>query len=96
MIHLCHSCQKNKPNTKTAIVNDVYYPHICRSCLGYEDISDGAASYARRRDYEDNAQDTIQPYDAAGNPRLEFLRLYPVQARRVYSKEVVEELKKKL
>ena len=93
---LCHSCLKNKPNTKTAIVNSVYYPHICSSCLGQDEISSNAASYARRRDYEDNAQDTIQPYDAGGNARVEFLRLYPVQARRVYSEEVIEELKKKL
>ena len=91
----CLSCRKNK-GTATAVVEGIYYRNICNSCLGREEISSNAASYARRRDYEDNAQDTIQPYDAGGNPRVEFLRLYPIQARRVYSKEVVEELKKKL
>lgn len=96
MTHKCHSCLKNKPNTKTAIVNSIYYPHICNSCLGQDEVSSNAASYDRRRGYEDNAQDTIQPYDAAGNPRLEFLRMYPIQARRVFGPKIVEELKKKL
>lgn len=96
MMHLCNSCLTEKPNTVTAVVNGMYYPRVCHKCLGKDETSSNAAGYDRRRGYEDNAQDTVQPYDAAGNARLEFLRLYPVQARRVFSREVVEELKKKL
>ncbi len=93
---LCQSCQIEKPNTKTALVDGVYYKAVCAACLGTEEISSLVAAHNRHRDYEDNAQDTIQPYDAAGNGRSEFLRLYPVAAAKIYSPEVIEELKRKL
>lgn len=92
----CYSCHKEKPNMVTAMINSVYYPLICRQCLGADETSSLAAAHNRYRDYEDNAQDTIQPYDSAGNANPEFLRLYPVQAKRVYSAEVIESLKRKL
>lgn len=91
----CESCHQTKPNTTAAVVNGVYYRQVCQRCLGGTDISSGAASFNRRRDYEDNAQDTIQPYDSVG-PNVEFLRLYPDTARKVFKPEVIEQLKKKL
>jgi hypothetical protein len=73
-----------------------YYKIICLNCLGQSDndFSGGSASYERRRGYEDNAQYTIQPYDANGKPRVEFYRLYPEAALKVFGKEKVEELKR--
>lgn len=93
----CQSCGKLRP-AKIAIVNGKYYRHICDNCLGssIDDISGNAAGYERRRSYEDNAQDTIQPYDANGKPRLEFARLYPRAALKVFGASVVEELKRKI
>lgn len=95
---LCESCHKSRSQTKTAMVGGKYYKSICDSCLGQaeDDISGNAASYERRRGYEDNAQDTIQPYDANGKPRVEFLRLYPAAALKVYGAAVVAELKRKI
>jgi hypothetical protein len=91
----CDSCGKPKPNIVSAVVAGKYYRNVCQSCLGGTDIGSGAASYARRRDYEDNAQDTIQPYDAVGaNP--EFARLYPDTAKKIYKPEVLEQLKRKM
>lgn len=92
---ICDSCGKRKANTITAMVNGVYYPHVCRNCLGGDDTSSNAAGFDRRRQYEDNAQDTIQPYDAAG-PNPEFLRLYPDTAKKVFSPEIIKELKRKI
>lgn len=92
---LCESCQQDKPHTVAAMVGGRYYRHICQKCLGTEDVTSSSAGYARRRDYEDNAQDTIQPYDAVG-PNKEFLRLYPEAAAKVFSPETIEQLKKKL
>lgn len=80
------------------MVNGKYYKNICAFCLGNQEdeLSGGSASYERRRGYEDNASDTIQPYDANGKPRIEFARLYPDSALKVYGAEVMEELKRKI
>jgi hypothetical protein len=79
------------------MVNGRYYKVICAACLGDsdDDVSSNAAGYDRRRGYEDNAQDTIQPYDANG-PNAEFLRLYPTAAKKVFSQSQIDELKRKL
>lgn len=94
---ICGSCGMDKPDTLPAVVNGTYYRHVCSRCLHGEvdKISGGVASFNRRRDYEDNAQDTVQPYDSVG-PSVEFYRLYPDAARKVFSPEIIEQLKKKL
>lgn len=94
----CEMCHKLKTNTKSAMVQGKYYKSVCLSCLRQveDDISSNAAGYERRRGYEDNAQDTIQPYDANGKPRVEFYRLYPDAALKVFGPKVVEELKHKI
>lgn len=81
-----------------AVVGGVYYQQVCQSCLGAttEIVSSGSASYDRRRGYEDNAQDTIQPYDAMGRPRVEFYRLYPKTADGMFTSEEIEEIKRKI
>jgi hypothetical protein len=93
----CDSCH-NEPGVKTAVVNGVYYPHIGLRCLGQanDTISSNAAGNERRRQYEDYAQDTIQPYDAAGEPNPEFYRLYPTKAPKVFTPEELERVKRKL
>lgn len=94
----CEHCGKDRLNVKTAIVKGQYYKAICSHCIGDADdeISSNAAGYERRRGYEDNAQDTIQPYDANGKPRAEFLRLYPEAAAKVFGDATVEQLKRKI
>lgn len=90
----CESCGQDKPSTIAAVVNGKYYHHICPKCLGGVNVSGGSASFDRRRGYEDNAQDTVQPYDSVG-PNSEFARLYPEAAKKVYKPEVLEQLKRK-
>lgn len=96
----CDSCGKDRINVKSAIVNGRYYKSICSFCIGDsetdDEISSNAVGYDRRRNYEDNAQDTIQPYDANGKPRVEFLRLYPEAAAKVFSKQQISDLKRKI
>jgi hypothetical protein len=92
----CQSCGNERP-TKTAVVNGKYYSAICNFCLGQteDSFSSNAAGFDRRRQFEDFAQDTIQPYTAAG-PNPEFYRMYPAQAAKVFSPEQIEEIKRKL
>lgn len=97
MIQTCSSCKQIKSATVPAVIAGIYYKHVCSSCLGAnaDEITSSAAGYERRRGYEDNAQDTIQPYDAHG-PNAEFARLYPQQAKKVFKPEVLEDLKRKI
>lgn len=83
---------------RTAMLAGRYYKQICASCLGSNDdeLSGNAASYERRRNYEDNAQDTIQPYDANGKPRSEFYRLYPQAAGKVFNKDQINDIRRKI
>lgn len=94
----CESCGKERLNVKTALVKGKYYKAICAFCLGdnVDDISSNVAGYERRRGYEDNAEYTVQPYDANGKPRQEFYRLYPEAALKVFGRDVVEQLKRKI
>jgi hypothetical protein len=84
----------------SAYINGTYYPSITRSELnalqGDTQFSSGASSFDRRRQYEDMAQDTVQPYDASGNPRAEFFRLYPQQAAKTFSAAEIERVKRQL
>lgn len=91
----CESCGKLQHHTVTAVVNHVYYRHICSVCLGGAEISSNAIGYDRRRQYEDHADETVQPYNASG-PNIEFARLYPRQAEKIYPKDVLDELKRKM
>jgi hypothetical protein len=95
---LCDRCGEHKPHYRTAFVQGIYYKRICDSCVGdsTDTINGTAAGHARRRDYEDHAQDTVQPWDANGNPRAEFLRLYPESARKIYNKETLDKLKREI
>ena len=84
----------------SAVVGGTYYANICRPCLSRltsdSAFSSGFQGYDRRRQYEDYAQDTVQPWDASGKPRLEFARLYPKQAELMYDKETLAELKSRM
>jgi len=86
--------------TISACVNGKYYPSITRGELGMlnsdSNFSAGAQSNDRRRQYEDHAQDTVQPYDAGGNPRPEFYRLYPDKAPKVFTEAELELVRSKL
>lgn len=95
-LEVCEVCGTMK-HTKAALVGGKYYRHICGRCLnsGNDDISSNAAGYERRRGYEDNAQDTVQPYTATG-PNPEFYRLYPLQAEKMFSPEEVADIRRNI
>lgn len=91
-------CQQCKTREGVgAVIDSVYYSSICKTCITEKSsstLSSGVASFDRRRQYEDNAQDTVQPYDASGAPRPEFYRLYPTQAEKVFTKDEIEKVKR--
>lgn len=95
----CVMC-KSSENVRQAIVGGIYYRQICNGCVAdmqsTNSFSSGFQGFDRRRQYEDHAQDTVQPWDAMGKPRAEFYRLYPRQALKLFSKDEIEQIKRQL
>lgn len=91
----CQKCQSSN-DCVSALASGEYFSSICRNCLGGSGLSSGAQSHERRMQYDDHAQDTIQPYDANGKPRAEFYRMYPQSAEKVFTKQEVDSIKRQL
>lgn len=93
----CRECKQCEP--VSVYVDGKYTPNLCRRLLsGLQSDSapnSAAASFDRRRQYEEHAQDTVQPYNASG-PNAEFARLYPKQAEKIFTKDELEQVKRKL
>lgn len=87
----CEVCQQPK-QTKTSIIDGKYYQSICHSCyeklVSHETASSGQAGYNRDRDAEEHEADTRQPY-SNGQPDKEFIRLYPEQAKTMFSPDEI-------
>lgn len=88
----CEVCQQPREG-KGSIVNGIYYSHICVPCydrlLQGQTVSSGQAAYNRDRDFEDHEADIRQPY-SNGQADKEFIRLYPEQARQMFSAEEIK------
>lgn len=94
----CSQCQSDI-QVVSALVDGVYYTNICRNCITSLSpsslMSSGASGYERRRQYEDYADETVQPYNAAG-PNTEFYRLYPEQAEKIFTKDEIEKIRRQI
>jgi hypothetical protein len=91
---ICHE----REGQHTALIQGKYYPNVCAHCLAKHtgNHATQAASHDRRRGYEDHAQDTVQPYDANGQPSKEFYRLYPDTAQKMYSPTQIDDIKRQI
>jgi hypothetical protein len=94
----CILCHKSS-DTISAIIDGEYYSGICRSCINSLQpntrLSAGHQGWMQRRDYEDVADDAVQPYNASG-PNPEFYRLYPKQSEKILTKDEIEQVKRKI
>ena len=87
---LCESCHQNRPDTKSAVVNGIYYRNICQLCLaGRRQVSSGHARWSRSIDAEDNEWAIQQPWGADGLPNPKFIRLYPDKARNHFTEDEI-------
>jgi hypothetical protein len=93
----CESCNQERTSLKAAVVRGRYYTGICQYCLNAENpgFTHSNANFERRHDYDDNASDAVQPYDAKG-PNPEFYRLYPDKAPKIFTPDEIAEVKRKL
>lgn len=84
---ICLKCHKNQ-SSHSAVVNGVYYKHICDDCLsGASQVSSGHARWNRSVDLEDHQFDLAQPYNADGSPNADFIKMYKKQSEALFSKE---------
>jgi len=70
------------------VVQGKYYPKICSECrykLAPIITSSGDARWQRTIDLEDHEHEIQQPYNADGSINVRFARLYPEQAKALFT-----------
>lgn len=82
----CNKCGEERP-TKKAVVNGVYYRHICDPCLGVNSHIPLDGKFNRDRDREDNAKEILQPFDRTGEINADFVQAYPERAEEMFGKD---------
>ncbi len=84
---LCELCEKNKSSV-SAILNGTYYKNLCTECkLSNNKVSSGHAVWSRGVDLEDHEHEIQQPYNADGSINTRFAKLYPKQAKALFTSE---------
>lgn len=85
----CELCKTNKSEC-SAVLNGVYYKHVCGSCkLSNNVVSSGHANWNRTIDIEDNEAAVQQPWNADGTINTRFAKLYPTQAKALFTPEQI-------
>lgn len=91
----CSKCTK-RDATAAGIVKGVYYKDICQSCLNEQNVvSSGHARWSRSIDAEDHEADIQQPWNADGTINTRFAKLYPRQAKAVFTPEELDRANRK-
>lgn len=84
---LCELCQKNKSSC-SAVIDGQYYRGVCSACKTAKlVISSGHARWERSIDIEDHEHEIQQPYNADGSINTLFAKLYPVQAKALFTED---------
>lgn len=92
---VCDLCQINPP-TRSAVVDGEYCESLCDSCLLVNNkVSSGDARWSRTIDTEDHQADLMQPHNADGSVNTDFVKLYPKQAKAVFTSEQITKAMRK-
>lgn len=87
---LCDSCQ-SKPGIRNGVLEGKF-GFYCSPCLSGQTSSGQSAQWLRDRDSEDHREDLVQPWHPDGSANSEFYRLYPDEAKEMFSEEELEEM----
>lgn len=86
----CSEC-KTSDGTISAVIQGKYHANLCPACKALlnagQTISSGAARWSRTIDAEDHEADIQQPWNKDGTINGKFVRLYPEQAKALFSEE---------
>lgn len=86
----CLVCLQNEA-TGSAIVEGTYFKEVCDSCKPHSHVSSGHARWERSIDAEDHESEIIQPYGADGGINPKFAKLYPKQAKALFSDKEIRD-----
>lgn len=86
---LCELCKTNQSSC-SAVLGAVYYKYVCENCrLANNVVSSGHAKWSRTIDIEDNEAAVQQPWNADGTINTRFAKLYPEQAKALFTPEQI-------
>lgn len=86
----CDGC--NKVAELTGAVLGGRFGHYCAGCIAGAVRNDDPrlAQYERDRDLDAHAADILTPWTQRGKPHKDFIRLYPEEAKQIFTKEELE------
>lgn len=82
----CNKCGEAKPTHK-AVIDGVYYRHICDDCAGAGASIPLDGKYQRDRQREDFAKEILQPLDRNGEINADFAQAYQPEAEKMFGEE---------
>ncbi len=89
---ICTECKTHEGDI-SAVISGEYYPNICTDCRtrlnAGQSVSSGHARWARDIDLQDNEANIQQPYNADGTVNGRFAKLYPTQAKALFTDEQI-------
>lgn len=88
---LCEICRQNNGEL-SAVLGGVYHKHVCQVCKSANNqASSGHARWSRSIDLEDHEHEVQQPYNADGTINTRFAKLYPEQAKALFSAKEIRD-----
>jgi len=82
-VTVCETC-KIRTASIGIIIGDKYH-NVCAECKPLPRVSSGHARWSRGIDIEDREADVQQPYNKDGSINTRFAKLYPKQAKALFS-----------
>ncbi len=87
----CDVCHADTPAPHKAVINNVYYPHVCQNCVAGRVRQPNDAAYQRERGKDENAKEILQPFNRDGTPNADFVAAYPQEAKEIIGEENLKE-----
>ena len=91
----CEICKANN-SVGSAVIDGQYVKDICARCkVSGIKTSSGHARWLQNVDVEDHSADIMQPHNADGTLNTDFAKLYPEQAKAVFTEDDIAEAMRK-
>lgn len=85
----CQIC-KIRPSSIGVIIGGKYL-NLCTECKPLPQVSSGHARWNRTIDMEDHESEIQQPYNKDGSINARFAKLYPKQAKAIFTDKQIRD-----